>query len=143
MKHHILTTIVLCLLLIAGPAMVTASELIVITSSENTETIDENDIKNIFLGKTNSFPSGLKAEPINIISSHPDYERFARKVLKKTPSQLKAYWAKRVFTGKGLPPITVSTEEELLKRLKTKKNYISYITLNGSYKDIRMVLIIE
>jgi len=139
--------LVMCFMLFCSLASVSGSVLaegvVVITSEDNKENITEDDVRNIFLGKVGEFSSGKKAEPLNIISTDPSYEIFSRRVLRKSPSQLRAYWAKRVFTGKGLPPVVVGTKEELLEAVTEKDSRISYVELNGEYKGIRMVLLLD
>ncbi len=74
-----------------------------VTAADNTEQLNLDDVARIFLGKVTRYPSGEEVEPLNMDPSDPSFTKFARVVLNKTPSQLKAYWAKRIFTGKANP----------------------------------------
>ena len=118
-------------------------ELVIITAKDNSVDIALDDINRIFLGKTNTYPDGKEAIPLNISPADPHYANFARTVLKKSPSQLRAYWAKRVFTGKGKPPKIISNTEELLELIGEDQRYISYIGSQGAGDDVRWIIVIN
>ena len=117
-----------------------AGELVVVTSADNVEQLSIDDVARIFLGKVTRYPSGEVVEPLNMDPADPSFEEFARQVLKKTPSQLKAYWAKRIFTGKGKPPRTVATVEELRALVASDKRYLSYLDKNNVDHTVRWVI---
>lgn len=129
------------LLLLALPAK--AEELVIITSLDNPQALDLDDVARIFLGKISQFPGGEEVVPLNIHPDDPSYEVFSRTVLKKTPSQLKAYWAKRVFTGKGKPPETFSSAEEVLDLVASDKRYLSYIDKDNVNQSVRWVIVLK
>ena len=118
----------------------TAGELVIVTSADNTEKLKLEDVARIFLGKVTRYPSGEVVEPLNMDPSDPSFAEFARIVLKKTPSQLKAYWAKRIFTGKGKPPRSISSTEELRALVASNKRYLSYLDKNNVDHTVRWVI---
>ena len=120
-----------------------ASDLVVVTSVENMESLDIDDVARIFLGKVNSFPSGEEVIPVDIDPTDPSFARFARLVLKKNPSQLRAYWAKRIFTGRGKPPQIIRTTEELKALVASDKRYLSYLDKSEADQTLRWVIEIK
>lgn len=119
---------------------VRAQELVVVTAVDNTEQLNLDDIARIFLGKVTRYPSGEEVEPLNMDPSDPSFAKFARVVLNKTPSQLKAYWAKRIFTGKGKPPRSVSNVAELRALVASNKRYLTYLDKNNVDHTVRWVI---
>lgn len=117
-----------------------AAELVVITAADNTEQLKLDDVARIFLGKVTRYPSGETVEPLNMDPSDPSFAEFARIVLKKSPSQLKAYWAKRIFTGKGKPPRNINSTEELRALVASDKRYLSYLDKNNVDHTVRWVI---
>ena len=130
---------------IAGFSLCPASaeDLVIVTATDNVEQLNLDDVARIFLGKVTRFPGGEEVVPLNLDPEDPSYEEFARLVLKKTPSQLKAYWAKRVFTGKGKPPRTISSVEELLTLVASDKRYLSYVDKHKVNHTVRWVIVLE
>jgi len=57
-----------------------------------------------------------------------------------SPAQVKAFWAKIIFTGRGQPPKTVATSLEAKKLLVENPNTISYIDQSLVDGSVRVVL---
>ncbi|MCV2883116.1 phosphate ABC transporter substrate-binding protein [Aestuariibacter sp. AA17] len=99
----------------------------IITHAENTLTLSNDVIERIFLGKQKTLPSGHTIVPITMEEALEDQQTFNSTVLNKSSSQLKAYWSKLIFTGKGTPPKAVSTKDEMLELISTNPNMIGYV----------------
>ncbi|MFT5659092.1 MAG: hypothetical protein ACI9KN_002374 [Gammaproteobacteria bacterium] len=140
MKSKLMTSILLVPLAITSMVLSAAEDLIIITAMDNTEQIKLEDVSRIFLGKATRFPSGEIVVPLNLHPSDPIYAEFARVVLKKTESQLRAYWAKQVFTGKRRPPRVISSTKELQQMIASDKQYLSYVGKSKVSRDVRRVI---
>jgi ABC-type phosphate transport system substrate-binding protein len=105
----------------------TQAEVVVIVNLSNSDALDTAQIKKIFLGKLKRFPSGAQTVPITQKSSSDSRTEFDKKLLKKSASQLKAYWSKLLFTGKGQPPKEVLNDKEMIELVATNPNMIGYI----------------
>jgi ABC-type phosphate transport system substrate-binding protein len=103
----------------------------VIVHPSNGDALDDAAISRIFLGKSKSFPGGEQAVPINMDEGAAVTEDFNTKVLSKSSSQLKAYWSKLVFTGKGTPPTTAASDAEMIKLISANPNMIGFIEGSG------------
>lgn len=80
------------------------AETAIVVNPANQDAISLEVAERIFTGKTKTFPSGSTATPFNQPEASPLREAFETHVLKKNASQMKAYWSKLIFTGKGNPP---------------------------------------
>lgn len=99
----------------------------VIVHPSNADSLDQKTVARIFQGKVKSFPSGGQVVPINQVESSAATESFNAKVLNKSASQMKAYWSKLVFTGKGQPPKEVANDAEVIALIAANPNMIGYI----------------
>jgi len=85
--------------------------------------LDRDDIKTIYLNKAGAKRYGVKVydhKSIDLRASF--YEEYLRLSL----VELRAYWAKQVFTGGGRPPSSMDTSE-LIERLNSERNAIGYL----------------
>lgn len=103
------------------------AEIAVITHPSNANALTESHIAHIFLGKTKTFPDGATAIPINQPEDSATSVAFTQNALSKTPSQLKAYWSKLLFTGQGQPPKQVNSDADVIKLVAENPNTIGYI----------------
>lgn len=111
----------------------------VIVHPSNSNILDKSDIKKVFLGKSKKFPNGEQAVPI-ALSEGKARDEFLSAVIEKSESQLKAYWSKLIFTGKGQAPKSVENEAEIVKLISQNPNMIGYVS-DAALDDSVKVLI--
>ncbi|MDA8621927.1 phosphate ABC transporter substrate-binding protein [Psychrosphaera sp.] len=103
----------------------------VVVHPSNADALDKSAISRIFLGKAKSFPGGGTATPIDQAEGSAATNEFNDKVLSRSGSQLKAYWSKLVFTGKGTPPKKVDSDAAVIDMVSKNPDMIGYIQGDG------------
>ncbi len=115
------------------------AEIAVIVHPSNKDAIDAKEIERIFLGKSRSFPGGEQALPINQAEGTAVRDAFDSGLLGKSASQMKAYWSKLVFTGKGTPPQEVPGDGEVKALVGTNPSTIGYIDAGAVDASVKIV----
>lgn len=115
------------------------AELSVIVHPSNKVEISSTDIKRIFLGMKRSYPNGSEAVPISYQADTELSKEFAKKVLDKSPHQLKAYWAQRLFTGKGTPPKVMDNIEHIVILVANNPSLIGFVPSDAVNETVRVV----
>jgi ABC-type phosphate transport system substrate-binding protein len=103
------------------------AETSVIVHPNNNSQLSPKDIQRIFMGKLKSFPNGIKIMAIDQPISSEARQEFGKKLLKKNPQQIKSYWARQIFTGKGIPPKELKTTKEVKTFVAQNESAIGYI----------------
>jgi len=135
MKYFIKTIVLISSLFAAA----VNAEVEIIVHPSNATSLDKDSIQRIYLGKTRAFPGGGEAVPITLPSADAATEDFTSNVLSRTPQQLKAYWAKMVFTGKGTPPREVANAEEMKKLISSNPSLIGFIPAGSADASVKVV----
>ena len=86
--------------------------------------VDRAFLREAFLKKATDWGDGKTIRPVDLASVR---ERFARAVLKKTPSQLKNYWNQQIFSGKGVPPPEASSADAVIAYVLANPGAIGYL----------------
>ena len=129
-------------LAIVGTIAVTFSsfaEISVVVHPSNASNIEKGDVQKMFLGRMKSFSGGDEAVPVAHEEGSPARIEFNDKVLNKSDSQLKAYWSKLVFTGKGTPPKKVVGDAQVLKLVSENPNMIGYVDSKSVTGDVKVI----
>ncbi|MEI6146877.1 MAG: phosphate ABC transporter substrate-binding protein [Methylococcales bacterium] len=113
--------------------------VIVVSATSPVSKLDKEQVANLFLGKSSSFPDGSAAMPIEQTDNTAAHEEFHKQVTEKSASQLKSYWSKMIFSGKGTAPKEVSSNAELLKLLASNPAMIGYIDKNAVDKTVKVI----
>ena len=93
----------------------------------------------IFLGKMTKLPDGTQITVIEHKDGDAVKDEFYDKVVGKSPSQLKAYWAKLVFTGEGVPPKEYSGDKAVLERVARTPGAIGYVSDGSVNKSVKVL----
>jgi ABC-type phosphate transport system substrate-binding protein len=118
------------------------AEVAVIVHQDNTNSsISKNEVARIYLGKLKSFPNGSDAIPIDLNSGDAKKEFYA-KVVRKSDAQLRAYWSRIIFTGKGQPPRQESSEDSVLNLISTNPNLVGYVQASKVTDNVKVILTI-
>lgn len=119
-----------------------AGELVVVANAESgAGKLSRDQVLNIFLGRFRQFPSGVAAEPIDQPDGGPLKAQFYRWLVDKEVSEINAYWARLVFSGRTAPPYKTKSSVEVLSLLAEKKGGIAYI--DRADLDHRLVIVFD
>lgn len=107
-----------------------ADVVAVVSARSAVTSLSNEQIVNIFMGKTTLFPNGERALPIDQTEGAASRNEFYLLFAGKSAAQIKASWAKLIFTGRGRPPKAVLNDSEVKKLLAENPNAIGYIQRN-------------
>lgn len=130
----------ICLLSLMAGTVCTAEVVVVVSSRNPIKTLSRAQIIDIYLGRMNRFPNGNPVTPIDLSESSPRDEFYSR-YLERSPSQIKAHWAKLIFTGRGQPPPTVSSGDAMAESVAENPNAIGYLSPDFLDERLRVVSI--
>ncbi|WP_404343529.1 phosphate ABC transporter substrate-binding protein [Pseudoalteromonas mariniglutinosa] len=116
------------------------AELAIVVHPSNDSNFDESVINRIYTGKEKSFSNGNKVIPLSQEANSAVTEEFNSKVLSKTSSQLKAYWSKLIFTGKGTPPKELESDAEVIKMVAANPDTIGFVSAAAVSDNVKVVL---
>jgi ABC-type phosphate transport system substrate-binding protein len=117
-----------------------AEVVVVVSSKSPIKSLTAEQTARIFLGKVVTFPNGQSAVPIDQPEGYKVREEFYSKVVRKSSSQLTAYWAKIIFTGDGRPPMLLNGNIAVRKAVAGNPNAIGYIERRNVNRSVRVVL---
>ena len=113
---------------LSAAAFAANADVVVVMSAKSPVTaLTKDQVSDIFLGKASTFPQGGQAVPIDLAAGAPNRDEFYTKVTGRTAVQLKSYWAKQSFSGKGTAPKAVAGDDEVKKLIAANPNTIGYI----------------
>jgi ABC-type phosphate transport system substrate-binding protein len=116
-----------------------ADVVAVVSATSAVTTLSKNQLLDIYLGRANRYPNGTQASPLDQAEGSAQRDEFYSKLAGMTGNQIKAYWSKIIFTGRGQPPPTVSNDTEMKKRVRDNPAAIGYIDRAMVDDSVRIV----
>ena len=133
-------SLILSVILLLSSTLAHSESIVVITSAASSVSkLDKEQVANLFLGKSSSYPDGSAAVPIEQTDNSTAHEEFHKNVTEKSASQLKSYWSKMIFSGKGSAPKEVANNNELLKLVAANPTMIGYVDKNALDKSLKVI----
>ena len=134
MKSAMKTVVMACALIAAGAAQ--AEMVVVVNAKHPAASMTAEQVANIYLGKDASFA------PVDLPESSAVRGEFYQKVAGKDAAQVKAIWARLIFTGKTQPPKEVGSSADAVKQVAANDKGIAYVeksAVDGSVKAVLTV----
>ncbi|MGL1957117.1 MAG: phosphate ABC transporter substrate-binding protein [Colwellia sp.] len=118
---------------------VASAEVAVIVNIKNLSSISDSDVPRLFLGKLKKYSTGEAVTIINLKYKEAIRNEFEKKSLKKSASQVKAYWSKLMFSGKGKPPKEFASDKEVIAFVTANVNAIAYVDAKSVDDSVKVV----
>lgn len=120
---------------------IVAAEVVVIGNKDaSVSSISVDQASAIFLKKADSFPDGSPVVAIDLPNDNPVRDEFYEKATHKNANQMKSYWAKRIFTGKGTPNDRQHSESEVKSWVASGANHIGYVSADAVDDSVKVLL---
>ena len=110
-----------------GAALAAAKVVVVVSPKNPVAALSKSQAEDIFLGRSNRFPDGSPAVPLDQLEGSAARDEFYLKFTGKSPAQIKAHWSKIIFTGRGQPPAELANSAAIKKRIAENPGAIGYI----------------
>lgn len=121
------------MLLAGAPSLRAQSGFQLVVNAGNALTeITADDASKIFLKQRAEFPNGLPAAPVDQNESAPVRTVFSQAVLGRTTTAVEAYWQRQIFSGRAVPPVAKSSDDEVLDFVRGNLNAIGYVRAGTS-----------
>ena len=127
-------------LMMAWSGIVQADLVLIANAAIAENTISREEAINIYMGRLRRFPSGGAAQPLDLPPGGAEKALFYRLLVNKDLSDIDAYWARLVFSGRAAPPRTVGSLAEAIERVAKEPHVIAYIDRTLVDKRVKIIL---
>lgn len=120
----------LFLLILATPVAAFAADYVVIVNPQNAlHSISPKDLSLVFLKKNTRWPNGQKIELIALPDTTSASIAFDKEIFKRSPAAIRAYWQQEIFSGRSVPPIEKTTDDEVIAFVANNPGAIGYVAV--------------
>ena len=124
------------LLLLSGACFGALAEIAVVVNPSNAG-LSKDQVTNIYLGRSFEF------KPLDMPEGNATRDHFYKKLADRDPPQVKAIWARVVFTGKGQAPLMLPDADSVKKAVATDPKAVGYIDKSAVDSSVKVVMTID
>jgi ABC-type phosphate transport system substrate-binding protein len=130
------------LAMLFGSPTVSAVEVIT-NSSADIASITTTQLRRIYSMRQVKWANGVPITIFVLSSTTKIHQQFCKETLRLFPYQLDRIWNKLTFSGMGIAPTIVSSEQELIQAVKSTTGAIGYIENINEVSDVNLLKIDE
>jgi ABC-type phosphate transport system substrate-binding protein len=134
-----------CAALILGlltTGAVEAETVVIMATSSAVTQVSRDEVINIFTGRYRRLANGTAVIPVEPGIDSPVRRAFYKSLLGKTVSEMRAYWARLIFSGRTTPPEEFSTDAEVVERVAKDPALIGYVDRQSLTSRVRVVYVL-
>lgn len=98
-------------------------------------------IADAFLKKATRWSDGVAIEAVDHRSNAPVRQRFSEQVLRRTVAAVRNYWQQRIFTGRGVPPPELDSDEAVVRYVRSHRGAVGYVSEAAETSAVKLVTI--
>lgn len=137
------TLIVICTLFFAELSLAEGVVVVIANKDNDMKVLTKKQVIDIYMGRTTRFPNGEVAVPLDQNSDSSIRKLFYLNLVNKTVSEINAYWARLLFSGRATPPRMVESVTSVLNIIKKNKAAIGYIQLKDLTDDVQVITYVD
>jgi ABC-type phosphate transport system substrate-binding protein len=132
-KTSLLKSLIGAAIIFLFSGSVVAEIAVIVSPGSRISTLSGSEIKAIYLGKSK------KLKAVDQSKGSAIRVDFLSKVVGKSESQFKAYWSKKIFSGKGMPPRVLDSGAAIKRQVASSRNMIGYIDSSEVDDSVKVV----
>ena len=138
LKRFITGALLLMLVLAAAPSAADNHPNVKLIAHPDVPDIacSEKNALRIFLGKKTRWEGGMRVVPV-MLRDGDVHEEFVEELLDRSVAKFEIYWKQAVFTGKGIPPRTFESEQDLMAFVAATPGAVGYVAKDVSLLGVK------
>jgi ABC-type phosphate transport system substrate-binding protein len=140
MGTRVVIVLALLLALARTAAADPSTEVVVIVHPKNKVTsLDKKFLTSAFLKKKTRWGDNKAIKPVDLPAKSAVRKRFSKEVLGRSVEAVRRYWNQVVFSGRGVPPPELDSEDEVVEYVLSHPGAIGYVSGAADLKGAKVV----
>jgi hypothetical protein len=103
------------------------------------DSLDRKHLADVFLKKVGQWPDGVAAQPVDLPADAPARRRFSEEVLGRSVAAVKSYWQQLIFSGRGVPPPELESDDEVVRFVASHRGGVGYVSGSAGASAVKVV----
>lgn len=117
-----------------------AEDVVVVVNQKNGVTkLSRDEVIDIYMGRNRLLSSGITALPLDLPGTSVERELFYFRLTGKSMSQINAYWARLILTGRASPPTLMHSQEEVIQKVTDNRSAMGYVNRSNTGSQVKTV----
>jgi ABC-type phosphate transport system substrate-binding protein len=115
---------------------------VIVHRSNPVASISRQQLSAMYMKKVRQWPDRTEIIPLDQSPSSRVRERFSDSVHGKSVAYVTRYWHRIIFSGRGLPPVELSSSSAVVEFVSENRGAIGYVSANVKLGDgVKVILV--
>lgn len=116
-----------------------AAYQVIVHPSNPATVLERKFLEDAFLKKVSRWPHDKAIRPADLPPGSPTRARFTADVLARSVAAVRAYWHQRIFSGRGVPPPELPSDERVVDYVLRNEGAVGYVSPNAPIANAKVV----
>jgi hypothetical protein len=117
-------------------------EFRVITHPDNPHrSVSRRFLADAFLKDVTRWEGGEPLHPVDLRSDSATRSSFSERVVKRSVAAVRSYWQQRIFSGRGLPPPELNSDEDVVRFVNRDRGAVGYVSGRANIGKARQLVV--
>jgi hypothetical protein len=104
-------------------------------------TVSRDFLANAFLKNISRWPDNQALRPVDLKVDAGARKTFSEAVLRRSVAAVKAYWQQRIFSGRGVPPPALDSDQAVIDYVASHPGAVGYISGTPSVGNVKVMTV--
>ncbi|HUP46909.1 MAG TPA: substrate-binding domain-containing protein [Thermoanaerobaculia bacterium] len=133
----------LLLVLLATMSADTRAFHVIVNRANAATSLTEAEVSAMFMKRLRSWPDGSDVAPVDQRAGSRVRESFSEEIHGKSVRYVIRYWHRLIFSGRGIPPRELESDEDVLAFVAANRGAIGYVNAGAALPDDVQVLAVS
>lgn len=117
-------------------------EFVIIVHPTNPKrSVDRRFLMKAFLKEVSRWPNDEQIHPVDQARDASVRNRFSERILGRSVAAVRSYWQQRIFSGRGVPPPEVDSDEQVVRFVLGRPGAVGYVSGRADIGKARAVVV--
>ena len=113
--------------------------IVVVHPASGVTTLTVAELSAALLGRTPRWPDGTRVNPVDQLPDSATYKAVAEEIHGRSPAELRSFWVRQVFAGKGAPPPAKGSDEDVVAFVRNNPGAVGYVSPGADTRGVKVV----
>jgi ABC-type phosphate transport system substrate-binding protein len=128
-------------LMLAVSASAAEGFKVVVNEARGVSSLTKAEVSAMLLKKTTEWGDGTPVTPVDQPAASPVRKTFSSRIHGREAAAVKSYWQQQIFAGRGVPPVEMASDEEVLAYVRSHPGAIGYVSDSAGTDGVKVVTV--
>jgi len=129
------------LLLAAVSASAADGFKVVVNEACSVSSLPRAEVSAMLLKKVTKWSDGTAVVPVDQAAGSAVRQKFSSRVHGKEAAAVKSYWQQQIFAGRGVPPVEMASDDQVLAYVRSHPGAIGYVSESAAADGVKVLTV--